>query len=61
MQAVNLIYPKKEIKIDSLEDNPLSKDFLETLKKAKRISKITWTMFQREESGDLQILARLRI
>ena len=45
MQAVDLIYPKKEIKIDSLEDNPLSKDFLEKLKQAKRISKITWPVF----------------
>ena len=40
MDAVNLIYPKKGKLIDSLNNDPLSKDFLEKLKSAKKISNI---------------------
>lgn len=40
MEAVNLIYPKKEIKIENLEGHELSTEFIAKLKNAKRISKI---------------------
>ena len=39
MKPINLIYPKKGKLIDSLNDEPLSKEFLENLKKATKISK----------------------
>lgn len=38
MEAVNLIYPKRGKLIDSLNNEPLSKEFLAKLSKAKRIS-----------------------
>lgn len=38
MDSIDLIYPKKGKLIDSLENEPLSKEFLQKLKTAKKIS-----------------------
>ena len=39
MNPINLIFPKKAKLIDSLNNEPLAKEFVEKLKTAKNISK----------------------